>query len=71
MIVNLRQSPDWPPYGPIQRETIIKSGLLNRFRRWRRRQQAVEALRGMPDYLLKDIGISRVEIGFQITTDLR
>ncbi len=70
MIVNLRQSADWPPYGPIEREESIKSGLLSGFQRWRRRKQAVEALRGMPDYLLKDIGISRVDIGFEMTRDL-
>lgn len=66
MIVNLRQSADWPPYGPIERKKSATAGLLGLLRRWRRRQQAVEALRGMPDYLLKDIGISRVEIGFEM-----
>ena len=35
---------------------------LSQYIRWRRRRQGMEALHGMPDYLLKDIGISRAEI---------
>lgn len=35
---------------------------LNRFIRWRQRQKDIDLLREMPDYLLKDIGISRGEI---------
>lgn len=35
---------------------------LSRFIRWHQRRRDVELLHGMPDYLLKDIGIFRCEI---------
>ena len=67
MIGNLRQLADWTTHGPIERKNSIASDLLGVIRRWRRRRQAVNSLRNLPDYLLKDIGVTRVEIGFELT----
>ncbi|WP_371816286.1 DUF1127 domain-containing protein [Neorhizobium sp. AL 9.2.2] len=35
---------------------------VRRFIRWRHRRQGSESLRHMPDYLLRDIGISRFQV---------
>lgn len=37
-------------------------GLLTRFVRWRKRRKALELMSSLPDYLLKDIGLSRGEL---------
>ncbi|MCL6708993.1 DUF1127 domain-containing protein [Pseudomonas sp. R2.Fl] len=39
-----------------------RQGLFHRLWRWHSRRRAAEKLRELPDYLLKDIGISRGEI---------
>ena len=49
-----------PAHGPSDKKR--NGGLLSWFHCWRRRRKAVETMRNMPDYLLKDIGISRCQI---------
>lgn len=39
-----------------------KMDLVTRFIRWRKRRNDMEVMLRLPDYLLKDIGISRAEI---------
>ncbi len=57
MIGNLRQVWDRPLY-----RLGVLQGIARRFLRWRRRRQGLEILRNMPDHLLKDIGISRLQV---------
>lgn len=38
------------------------ANLLARFLRWRRRRQGIEAMRNLPDYLLRDIGLTRLDL---------
>ena len=40
--------------------------LVNSIRRWRRRVRAQQQLRGLNDYLLKDIGLRREEVIYQV-----
>ncbi|MDH4441004.1 MAG: DUF1127 domain-containing protein [Rhizobium sp.] len=61
MIDSLRHLLNRPAYRPSDNKP--GGDVLDRFIRWRQRRQAAEWLRSMPDYLLKDIGISRGEIG--------
>lgn len=60
MIDTLRHLLNGPTYRPS--DDTRKGNFLNRFIRWRQRRKSAEWLRSMPDYLLKDIGISRGEI---------
>lgn len=36
-----------------------KANVINRFMRWRQRRKDLELVLSLPDYLLKDIGLSR------------
>lgn len=45
---------------PVQSQS--REGFLIQFFRWRQRRKGIKLLHDMPDYLLKDIGVSRGEI---------
>ncbi|WP_369291919.1 DUF1127 domain-containing protein [Sinorhizobium sp. 6-70] len=60
MIENLRQLLIRPAYRPG--ENVYRGDFFGRFTRWRQKRKEIELLLSMPDYLLKDIGISRGEI---------
>jgi len=36
--------------------------VLAKYRAWRRRAKTLRQLRGLPDYMLKDIGLSRYQV---------
>jgi uncharacterized protein YjiS (DUF1127 family) len=57
MIEGLRQLLNRPTDRPSDNKR--RGDVLDRFIRWRQRRKAAEWLRSMPDYLLKDIGLSR------------
>lgn len=60
MIDGFRQLLTWSASEPGRNE---RGGeLLSQFVRWQQRRKGRALLHGMPDYLLKDIGISRGEI---------
>lgn len=60
MIDRLRNFIDRSVWRPNENERV--GGVLTRFIRWRQRRKGIAILHTMPDYLLKDIGISRGEI---------
>lgn len=60
MIGNLRRIWDRPLFRPDYEGGMQRT--VRRFLRWRQRRQGFESLRHMPDYLLRDIGISRFQV---------
>lgn len=59
MIGNLRLIWGRPLFRPVNETGMQRA--VRRFFRWRRSRQGLEALRNMPDYLLRDIGITRFQ----------
>ncbi|WP_377299800.1 DUF1127 domain-containing protein [Rhizobium sp. SGZ-381] len=62
MINNLRQLLIARAVRP--HDTNAVEGIYRRFRRWQERRKDIETLRNMPDFLLKDIGLTRSHLDY-------
>jgi uncharacterized protein YjiS (DUF1127 family) len=65
MFGNLRQLLVRPAV--CSHEAKPMENLYRRFRRWQERRKGIETLRNMPDFLLKDIGLTRSHLDYPIT----
>lgn len=64
MIGNLRQLLVRPALRSHQ--TKPAESFYRRFRRWQERRKGIETLRNMPDFLLRDIGLTRSHLDYPI-----
>lgn len=64
---------DAPPARRMQTQRMQTQlwSLSSVIRQWRQRARARQQLRGLSDYMLKDIGLSREEVGHEFPWPLR